>query len=87
MNREQLMDVLADEECLTADGFEDALVGCSYGGNVVAVYDINKMIAVLVNEGMDSDDAIEYLDYNVVGAYVGEKTPIYICLDEEVYDD
>ena len=87
MNREDLMEILAEEECLTADGFDDALVGCSYGADVVAVYDVNKMIGVLVNQGMDSDDAIEFLEYNVIGAYVGEKTPIYICLDEEVYDD
>ena len=45
------------------------------------------MIGVLVNEGMDWDDALEYIEYNVVGSYVGEKTPIYISLDEEVYDD
>ena len=87
MNKEELMEVLAEEECLTADGFDDALVGCSYGANVVAVYDINKMIGVLVNEGMDWDDALEHIEYNVVGSYVGEKTPIYISLDEEVYDD
>lgn len=87
MNKEELMEVLAEEECLTADGFDDALVGCSYGANVVAVYDINKMIGVLVNEGMDWDDALEHIEYNVIGSYVGEKTPIYISLDEEVYDD
>jgi len=81
------MDILAEEECLTADGFDEALVGCSYGANVVAVYDVNKMVGVLVEEGMDGDDALDHLNYNVIGAYVGEKTPIYICLDEDVYDD
>mgnify|MGYP003149665769 FL=1 len=88
IDKEQLMDILAEEECLTADGFEDALVGCTYGANVVAVYDINKMIEVLVEEGMEYDDAVEFLDYNVVGAYVGEKTPQYInFVAQEVYND
>ena len=87
MDRERLMEILAEEECLTADGFDEALVGCSYGANVVAVYDVNKMVGVLVEEGMDGDDALDHLNYNVIGAYVGEKTPIYICLDEDVYDD
>jgi hypothetical protein len=27
---------------------------------------------------MSSDDAMEYLDFNVLGAYMGEKTPIYV---------
>ena len=88
IDKEQLMEILAEEECLTADGFEDALVGCTYGANVVAVYDINKMIEVLVEEGMEYDDAVEFLDYNVVGAYVGEKTPQYInFVTQEVYND
>jgi|TARA_R100000482_G_C4989597_1_gene86792 formylmethanofuran dehydrogenase subunit E len=88
IDKEQLMEILADEECLTADGFEDALVGCTYGANVVAVYDINKMIEVLIEEGIEYDDAVEFLDYNVVGAYVGEKTPQYInFVTQEVYND
>jgi len=88
IDKEQLMEILAEEECLTADGFEDALVGCTYGANVVAVYDINKMIEVLVEEGMEYEDAVEFLNYNVVGAYVGDKTPQYInFVTQEVYND
>ena len=82
------MEILEEEECLTADGFDDALVGCTYGSNVVAVYDINKMVEVLICEGMDYDDAVEFLDYNVVSAYMGEKTPLYInFVTEEVHND
>tara|TARA_R100000406_G_scaffold73516_1_gene53778 strand:- start:1442 stop:1711 length:270 start_codon:yes stop_codon:yes gene_type:complete len=88
IDKEHLMDILAEEECLTADGFDDALVGCTYGANVVAVYDINKMIEVLICEGMDYDDAVEYLEYNVISTYMGEKTPQYInFVSQEVYND
>ena len=81
------MEVLAEEECLTADGFDAALVGCTYGANVVAVYDIQRMIEVLVNEGMEHDDAVEFLEYNVVSAYLGEKTPLYVnFVTEEVHN-
>lgn len=86
IDKEHLMEVLAEEECLTADGFDAALVGCTYGANVVAVYDIQRMIDVLVNEGMDHDDAVEFLEYNVVSAYLGEKTPLYVnFVTEEVH--
>ena len=78
MNKEELMEVLAEEECLTADGFDEALVGCSYGANVVAVYDIDRVIEILVEEGMDYNDAVEHADFNIVGSYVGEKTPIFM---------
>ena len=88
IDKELLMDILSEEECVTADGFDDALVGCTYGANVVAVYDINKMIEILMAESMNYEDAVEFLDYNVVGAYVGEKTPLYInFVTKEVYND
>jgi len=31
-----------------------------------------------MQDGMDRIDAIEYLEFNTFGAYVGEKTPIYM---------
>ena len=88
IDKEHLMEILEEEECLTADGFDDALVGCTYGANVVAVYDINKMVEILMEEGTDYEDAVEFLDYNVVGAYLGEKTPIYVnFVTQEVHND
>ena len=88
IDKENLMDILEEEECLTADGFDDALVGCTYGANVVAVYDINKMIEILMEEGTNYDDAVDFLDYNVVGAYLGEKTPLYInFVTQEIHND
>jgi hypothetical protein len=33
-----------------------------------------------VSEGMDVEDTLEHYYYNVVGSYVGEKTPIW-CED------
>lgn len=88
MNKDDLMEILEEEECLTADGFDDALIGCTYGANVVAVYDIDKMIEILMEDGLDWDEAAEFLDFNVVGAYVGEKTPKYMrFVTEEVHND
>ena len=88
MDREELMETLAEEECLTADGFDSALVGCTYGANVVAVYDVDQMVAVLMEEGLEWDEAVEFLEYNIFGAYVGEKTPQYVRFaKEEVHND
>ena len=88
MDKEYLMEVLAEEDCLTADGFDDALVGFTCGADLVAVYDVQKMIEILIMEGMEHDDAVEHLDYNVIGGYVGEKTPLYInFVTEEVHND
>lgn len=78
---DQLMEVLEQEECLLADGFDTALIGYTTGIVTKAVYDVGKMIKVLVDDGMDHDDAVEYLEYNTFGAYVGENTPVYIVVD------
>lgn len=75
---ELLMEILADEEALLADGFEDALVGYSNGPNLVAVYDYSMCIHILMEDNMTYEQALEYMEYNVVNAYVGEKTPIFI---------
>ena len=65
-----------------ADGFEDAFVGTTisaFGRKQVAVYDYDKCLLILMHDNhMTEDDAIEYFDYNVIGSWVGEDTPIYI---------
>ena len=77
-----LMQNLEENQCLLPDGFDHALVGITTGINPVAVYDINRMVESLVNrDGMSHEDAVEYLEFNVIGAYVGEKTPLYIDMD------
>jgi hypothetical protein len=74
---DQLHEMYPDLELLQADGFDDAIIGIEpLSGKVI--YDIDKMVIVLNREGLSSEEAIEYLDYNVLNAYVGENTPIYI---------
>lgn len=82
-NDDWLLQALEENECLVADGFDSALIGITSGINPVAVYDINQMLTILVKrEKMNVEDALEHLDFNVIGAYVGEKTPIYMDLDK-----
>lgn len=67
-----------NEEMLLANGFDSALIGnCSR--TFRAIYRLSTMIDILVtDEGMDYVEAREYLDFNVIGAYVGDSTPIYL---------
>jgi hypothetical protein len=48
-----------------------------------AVYSYAKMIEVCQSDGMDRDEAIEYLEFNTLGAYVGEQTPAIIHDERE----
>jgi len=84
MDKDELMEELTANECLVADGFDNALIGISEGMNPVAVYDVDKCIQVLMeDEGMTDEEALDYFYYNTVGAYVGEKTPLFIRMVEE----
>ena len=73
--REDILDY-ASNTALTADGFDKAIIGVTTQGLVV--YDYNKCVEVLMKEGMEEDEAVEHLDFNVVGSYMGEGTPIFI---------
>ena len=85
MTREELHQLATDHEIevLLADGFEDAFIGfaerCS--SQPCAVYDYAKAVRILVErDGMDEDGADEFLQFNVLGAYVGEQTPWFVTM-------
>jgi hypothetical protein len=67
-------------EALTADGFDEAIIGLGRQfNNEVVVYDEDKCLKILMDrDGMDYDEAQEFFEFNVVGAYVGAHTPIYV---------
>ena len=70
-----------DNEIILADGFEDAYMGLAtqFTKNPLALYDRNKCIDILVNrDGMSEEEAEEYLQYNVEGAWVGDNTPMFL---------
>ena len=65
------------EDILFADGLDDAIIG--FEPNLwKVVYSRNKVINGLVKDGMSEDDAMEYADYNIFAAMVGDKTPIWV---------
>ena len=71
-----LIDAYPETEFLIADGFDDAVIGYHQQSERL-IYSIKKCIDILVEEGMHLEDALEHFYYNVEGAYVGEKTPIW----------
>ena len=75
----QIIERYDDEEFLKADGFDDAVIGVCYNSNRL-IYSYTKCKQILIDEGMDELDALEHLAFNTMGAYVGEKTPIW-CMD------
>jgi len=75
---------------LLADGFDDAILGYGRQFNKdLVVYDYEMCVAILMDrEGMTEEEADEYMEFNVIGAYMGELTPVFLhkC-DVEVIRD
>jgi len=75
-----------DPRILLADGYNDCLVGVTLRGQEwVALYDASRIVEKLALD-MDYEDAMEYFDFNIQGAYLGEKTPIFISMDQDIDD-
>ena len=59
--------------------FDEAILGVAerIGQEPVVAYDTTKVVEIL-SRSMSVDEAYEYFDYNILGAYVGDKTPLFI---------
>jgi hypothetical protein len=69
-----------DEPILLADGLDEALIGMTDDSPHRAVYSVTKILDILiVRDGMSEPEAVEFYEFNIAGAYVGEHTPIYVC--------
>tara|TARA_Y100000310_G_scaffold261801_1_gene271283 strand:- start:393 stop:746 length:354 start_codon:yes stop_codon:yes gene_type:complete len=68
------------QSLLLARGLEEAFIGIGRrcGQEDIAVYDVKKAIAILVKEGITEDEAREYLEFNSIGAWVGQSTPLWL---------
>jgi len=72
-----------DEELLTVDGHDDAIVGvCRQFNKSFVVYDAHKVIATLRAKGMSQEEAVEFYEFNIVGACVGDATPAFLVFAE-----
>jgi hypothetical protein len=76
--RDELAEI--DPDLLLMDGFDDCIIGIceSFGGVPVVAYDYDKVLASLQASGMTYEEAVEYHEFNQSGAYVGERTPVFI---------
>lgn len=69
------------EGLVLANGLEAAFLGLVMRFNVpdpIACYDYDLVIQSFIDEGMTEEEAIEHFEYNVIGAWVGERTPCYL---------
>lgn len=69
------------------EDFDACIVGVSRRFNdTVLLYSTQKILDMLVAQGMEPEDADEHFEFNIVGGWLGSGTPIFL-LDTNFYDD
>jgi hypothetical protein len=76
--RVEIIEHYADtDNILFADGLDEAIIG--FEPNLwKVVYSRNKCIEIIAAEGMSTEDALDYLEYNTFNTYMGDKTPVWV---------
>jgi len=72
-----------------AIGLDGALIGTATpaGYQEVLVYDYAKCVEIFQhNNDWSHEEAVEWMEFNVVSAFVGEDTPIFVHIGTD-FDD
>ena len=76
---DKIIEWFPEEDILKADGFDEAIIGIDTN-EMRLIYSVSKCIQILCRD-MNEEEAVEFFDFNVMGSYVGDKTPIW-CVDD-----
>jgi len=70
------------------DGYNEAIIGPAsiWRDNTmvsVLVYDAEKIRNILMTrDGMEADEASEFIEFNIEGGYLGIETPVLVWPDD-----
>lgn len=66
------------------DGYDDCVIGiCKRSGmDSVVLYDQEKVLKKLMKDNMTYEEALDFFEYNQLGAWVGNYTPAFADLME-----
>lgn len=80
MTRDEIAEFNEELLMLEPAYFDKAIVGVVTNvKNQAVCYDVSKIIKILMKEDkMTEEEAREYFDFNILGAWVGEHTPMYL---------
>ena len=82
--REEISEDYGDPELLflSEEDYDEAIIGVAHriGQDDVIAYDYNKLCEIVQKNMNNADimEVMEYVEFNIMGAYVGERTPIFV---------
>lgn len=74
---DDIIENFPDEDILKADGFDKAVIGIELDTMRLIYSKLKCIEVIMLTSDLSYDEAIEFLDFNVFGSYVGELTPIW----------
>ena len=82
MTREECCDLSIEQDLMFLEGpeFDVAIIGVleRFGATDAVCYDYEKVIQVLMDQGMSVDDADEWYQFNILGSWMGDTTPVFV---------
>jgi hypothetical protein len=74
---------------LKADGLDKALIGVGRrcGQDDILVYSVDRCLKVLMDNGSTYLEALEHFEFNILGAWVGPETPMWVYEDREALEE
>jgi len=72
------------EDAVILDGFDNCIIGITeeFGVGPRILYSKDMILETLTeNQNMTYHESLEYYEYNILGLYAGEQTPIFLILN------
>lgn len=81
VDRQGLIDMYGGDLIMYPD-HDNAIIGVveRCGNEPILCYNLDVIIQNLIEDGMSERDAYEYVDYNVIGMWSGDRTPCVISM-------
>lgn len=78
--REELSDMYPDLLVMDPEYLDEAIVGVvtRIGFEAVCYSSQQVVESLMKHDGMTEEEAIEYMEFNMKGAWVGEHTPVFL---------
>ena len=73
------------------NGYDEAIIGPASIWRdstqvSVLVYDAEKIREILMRDGMDAEEAREFIEFNIEGGYLGIETPVLVW-PNDIWDE
>jgi hypothetical protein len=76
-----------DDELVALTGYDDCILGIvsRIDFSPIICYDTEKVIKRLMRDKMTYEEAVEFFEFNIIGAYFGSRTPCFMGKLDQLY--